>query len=76
MEPANKKRKLILSHLQPIPFMLCEICKMPVYNYRECQTWIYCGCDCLSVLLLQYENEEGREGGWDSKSGEERWDSA
>ena len=54
MEPVNKKRKLTLPHLQLIPFMLCEICKIPVYNYRDCHTWIYCGYDCYSVLMLNY----------------------
>ena len=66
MEPTNKKRKLTLPHLQQIPFMLREICKIPVQNYRECQTWIYCGYDCLSVLLLQYDNEKSTDNGWDS----------
>ena len=54
MESATTKRKLNITHLQPIPFMLCEICKIPVYNYRDCQTWIYCGYDCYSVLMLNY----------------------
>ena len=66
MEPATKKRKMNITHLQPIPFMLCEICKDKVYNYRECQTWIYCGYDRLSVLLLQYDNEKSTDNGWDS----------
>ena len=54
MEPVNKKRKLTLPNIKSIPFMLCEICKIPVYNYGECQTWIYCGYDCYSVLMLNY----------------------
>ena len=69
MESNPKKRKLNMIQLQPIPFMLCEICKDKVYNYGECQTWIYCGYDCLSVLLLQYDNEKRTDDGWDS------WDS-
>ena len=36
----EKKRKIASPHLNPIPFMLCEICGVPVYNYRERQTWI------------------------------------
>ena len=36
MEPMTKTRKLIMSHLQPIPYLLGNVCKDKVYNYKEC----------------------------------------
>ena len=55
MESNPKKRNLNMIQLQPIPFMLCEICKDKVYSYRECQTWIYCGYDCYYVTVKLHD---------------------
>ena len=55
MGSATKKRKLNITQLQPIPYLLCNVCKDKVYNYMECcNQWIYCGYDCYSVLMLNY----------------------
>ena len=52
----TKKRKISLPRLQPILYLLCDICGEKVYNYGSCQRWIYCSYDCLSVLLLNTIN--------------------
>ena len=54
MEPSNRRLKLNITHLQSIPHLLCNVCKYKVYNYRDCQTWMYCCYDCWSVLMLNY----------------------
>ena len=55
MEPAKKKKNINMSHLQQIHYLLCNVCKIPVHNYKECcNQWIYCGYDCWSVLMLNY----------------------
>ena len=47
---SNKKPNL---KLQPIEYINCEICSVPVYNYREClNNWTYCSNDCYEILYL------------------------
>ena len=66
----NKKRKLNVTHLQPIPYLLCNLCKDEAYNYKECcNQWIYCGFDWFHyfnrsriVLMGYYELPHNLEG--------------
>ena len=50
-----EKPKLKLSHIDFIP---CEICKLPVYNYRCCNQnhVITCSYECFSVYQLSQKN--------------------
>ena len=57
-EPPTKKRKFSLLRLQPILFLLCDVCREKVYNYKICQRWVYCSYDCLSVLMLNSINNQ------------------
>ena len=50
-EPPVKKRKISLPRLQAIPYLLCDICREKVYNYRICQKYIYCSYACFSILM-------------------------
>ena len=61
-EPPTKKRKttlpkISLPRLQPILYLLCDVCREKVYDYKTCQNnCIY--CSCLSVLMLNNMNNQ------------------
>ena len=58
-QPPYKKRKITLPRLNPILYLICDICGEKVYNYKTCQTsWIYCRYDCFSVLMLNNMNNQ------------------
>ena len=63
-QPPNKKRKITLDkislpRLKPILYLLCDICREKVYDYKTCQNnCIYCGYDCFSVLMLNNMNNQ------------------
>ena len=48
----NKRPKLSLSPIVSLP---CEICNVPVYDYRLCiSPYVYCGLDCFEIIFLMY----------------------
>ena len=66
-ENKRKKRKrniidelggTIEMKISPIDFIPCEICKLPVYNYRCCNQnhVITCSYECFSVYQLSQKN--------------------
>ena len=63
-QPPNKKRKITLDkislpRLNPILYLICDICGEKVYDYKICQNnCIYCSYDCLSVLMLNIINNQ------------------
>ena len=66
-ENKRKKRKrniidelggTIEMKISPIDFIPCEICKLPVYNYRCCNQShaITCSYECFSIHILAQKN--------------------
>ena len=57
-QPPYKKRKISLPRLKQILYLKCDICGQKVYNYKTCQKYIYCSCECFSVLMLNDMNKQ------------------
>ena len=64
----NKKRKYsqitnqTKLSIQPIDFLNCQICYIPVYNYKECYNhWVYCSNTCFSILYMHHCGNFGNQ---------------
>ena len=59
----EKKRKKPILQINKVEYLLCEICRSKVYDYKKCVgSHIYCthNTDCLEVLVLKSMNDSER----------------
>ena len=59
-EIENKKQKSILQ-INKIEYLLCEVCRSKVYDYKKCVgSHVYCDEDCFEILVLKSINDSER----------------
>ena len=52
-EKITKKPKNL--YIENVLFLRCDVCSLPVYNYRECiSPHVYCSLSCFECLFLSY----------------------